>query len=400
MDHLDGSVEDASRSVEDAKEKALAAFKIQLETCAQQAQEEILRWKSDTSQTLVEREDTLNHHKSRLDNALETATQMTKMGSPLDIATAFPELSHMLEEYSTMVLRKIPSRIHVVEFHATNDLCQELNSLGTVVPGSRGFTQNLTIQDSNMSDAKGITVASSGDIAVATFLLDTHVNVFNSNGLYKHSLKNTSKRDCPWDIIMSKRELYYVSNCGSTVTVYHTEGTVHRLIKPTPPFNPFLKSQIPDIRGLAINSKGHILIGDVKHNHISIHKAGGKQLGSLAVSIPPYYLATSPSDKIIVSASSRAGFQILSSSGQRLLSFDSKSIEGLKWVTGVCCTSEGVIYVGNRKGRCGIHEFTEDGDYMGCLTDQISNPWGIALTPDEDQLVVVAETTIKLVHLK
>ena len=72
----------------------------------------------------------------------------------------------------------------------------------------------------------------------------------------------------------------------------------------------------------------------------------------------------------------------------------------LNWVTGICCTSDGNVYVGNRKGMRGIHQFTDDGNYVGCITEYVTNPWGLAITPEEDQLVVAEETSVKAVQLK
>ncbi|XP_072013535.1 uncharacterized protein [Amphiura filiformis] len=396
---LDGAAETTSKSVEVAKQQALSEFKNQLEKSSLKAKEEIRKWKSDTARTLSESEENLQCHKARLDNAIAMASQITKIGSPFEIASAYPVLSDTLQQLSKLQPITLPSRISIVEFHANNAIL-EITSLGTLVAGSRGYTQELNIQDEMMGDAKGITVAPSGDIVVAEFKPNRPVKVFNNKGLYLLRLKSATDTDCPWDVIVSEQGLYYVSTCGQNVLVYDFDGSLFLRIKPKTPFNPFLSSQTPDLRGLSINGKGQILIGDVKHNFISIHHPSGEQISGFSISIPPYFIAVSANDKVIVSASSRAGFQILNSIGHRLRSFDTMESVILNWVTGICCTSNGNIYVGNRKGMRGIHQFTEDGNYVGCITENVTNPWGIALTPAEDQLVVAEETSIKIVHLK
>ena len=399
IEKLDGAADTTSKSVDFVKQQALSEFKNQLEKASLKAKEEIRKWKSDTAKTLYENEEVLKCHKARLDNATALASQITQIGSPLDIASAYPTLSNTLKQLSTLKPITVPSRISVVEFHA-NKICQEITSLGTLVAGSRGYTEEFKVQDGTMSDTKGITVSPSGDIVVAEFKPNRPVRVYSSNGLYRISLKCPANNDCPWDVVVSQQGLYYVSNCGQFIQVYDSDGNFYLRIRPRPPFNPFLTSQTPDLRGLAINSKHQILIGDTKHNFISVHRPTGEQIGEFSISIPPYFLATSANDKIIVSASSRAGFQILSSNGHRLRSFDTMESAILNWVTGICCSTDGNIYVGNRKGMRGIHHFTEDGNYVECITENVSNPWGLALTPEEDQLVVAEETSIKFVHLK
>ena len=168
VEKLAGATASTSKAVDFAKQQALSEFKNQLEKGSLKAKEEIRKWRSDTSRMLSESEDTLKCQKARLDNAITMASQITKIGSPFDISSAYSVLYDTLDQLSKLTTPKLPSRISNVEFIPSTISC-EVPSLGTLVAGSRGHTQEVEIQDATMSDAKGITVALSGDIVVAEF---------------------------------------------------------------------------------------------------------------------------------------------------------------------------------------------------------------------------------------
>ena len=56
------------------------------------------------------------------------------------------------------------------------------------------------------------------------------------------------------------------------------------------------------------------------------------------------------------------------------------------------CTSDNEVYVAYRALRGSIHSFsTETGDYIGCITKDVTYPAGLVLMDDEGKLVVAED---------
>ncbi len=55
------------------------------------------------------------------------------------------------------------------------------------------------------------------------------------------------------------------------------------------------------------------------------------------------------------------------------------------------------MFIANYKGRVGVYQYDlVDGKYKGCNTNDITEPWGIALSKDEKKLAVAENTCVKI----
>ncbi|XP_072016230.1 uncharacterized protein [Amphiura filiformis] len=251
-----------------------------------------------------------------------------------------------------------------------------------------------------LSNGFGVAIASNGDIAVADFHA-AKVKVYRSDGQYKLSLDTTQglqqgTTSHPWGVAVSPNQ-FYVTDLTGVVKIYSLEG---QYLKQFPVKSPDGTSSDTDgsrLHGLAIDNDGHLLVGNYTKRYISKCKQDGTHISTIKVDIRPWFIVVTPIGRIVVSpGTSNAGVYVLDQTGKHIHTIKAPKDAKSWYPTGVCCSDDGVIYIAswNSRDQGGIYRFTEDGEYLGCVTTDVTKAYGLAYTCDDgDDKLVVAQSS-------
>ncbi len=263
--------------------------------------------------------------------------------------------------------------------------------------------------DGKVQHARGVAVSSvTNDIAVADY--DTRqLKIYTSHGEFRFAVetKQGNKWDedsKPWDVAVSSEGEYMVTDKTPYVKVYDAEGKSKGRF---PAFSPDKQRSDVDDVGLyciATDSNGRILVG-AGNFYISIHSAAreGCHVNSISVRLPPGFMATTSQGYIVIGSWSQQKVMILDQNGEVFHTL--KPPTGMtSWrPRGVCCSQDDEVYVANQvagksPGKSGIHRYDLfTGEHIGCVTNDIKAPLGIAMLYKPDNGLVMAEkTTVKI----
>ena len=191
----------------------------------------------------------------------------------------------------------------------------------------------------------------------------------------------------------------FVTNWTKHVSVYDVEGNLKQQFPAKSLDNVSSDAQNTQLWSLAIDNHNNLLVGEYYRRYVSKHRQDGAHLISFKITIQPWYIAVSPQDKIIVSSCDNKAVHVVDEKGVQLHTL--KPPQGLSsWSPfGICCTSDDEVYIADYLGS--IHSYsTETGDYIGCLTKDVTNPTGLILMGDENKLVVAEAHGVKIFQLQ
>ena len=418
MKRLRKKITDALREVDKVSE--------QLERNAATAEEEIdvafnraltllednrNKLKGEVKTTVSERMKQCNAHKdeiqfqrTRLLTTLQMATEVVQTGSEYDLALVYSSLKSNLTTLCNIKPRPMKRNLGDVSFkpaQASQQGNQNLGSIssrfrrvkegGDVWKLERAFGKDGT---GKVSCGRGVAITQQGDMAIAD-CSDPSIKFYKTNGDFKSKFTVSGY---PWNVAVGPDGRMFVTNRTKRVSVYDAEGNLKQQFPAKSPDNVSSDAQNTELWGLAIDNHNNLLFGERKQKYISKHRLDGIHVMSFNVTIPPYYIAVSPRNKIIISkADGNRAIQILDENGTHLHTLKPQS----SWNPfSICCTSDDEVYIADYCSGS-IHSYsTETGDYIGCITNEVTNPAGLALTDDEDKLVVAENNSVKIFQLQ
>ena len=239
----------------------------------------------------------------------------------------------------------------------------------------------------------GIAVNPNAEFIAIADLLRKQVQVYNGELVHKHSLDTRQglklgKESDPREVIVSSDGICYLTDETQFVKQYDVATGVYkgRWAAVSPQHKP---SDAEDtcLRGLTMDTKGQLLVGEVNQKYISKHKGDGVHVASIKIDIKPWSLAVTSRDEIIISDWKECTVHIVDNAGQLLHIVKCPSrVE--KWLpAGVACY-EDIICICNHDASS-IHCYSVSGDYLQDIPISIpGKPICLAITPDRKQLMV------------
>ena len=390
--NLNKAVDEVKRQLDQEKKAYLEAiernYKANMDNLAQ-----IQREKSEKIDAAKKG---LQNMQSKLNNAMEMGNQVITTGSKHDVASNYSTLCKTLTQLQDVKPTGISKILGVVKFKPSQKGKVKTVDLGSVSVGpspkegdGRWITEKEIGKegDGKIKGGLGVAVSQKKEIFIADSS-DKNVKIFDSDGNYRRALQENLNQPC--DVAISSDGSQYITDYTGLVHVFSPEG---KNLKQFPAMSPDGKASDTDgskLYGLAIDNDGNLLVGN-SNNYISKHKPDGTHISSFKTNLRPFFITVTPQGRILVCAhQSNTDAQVLDHTGN-LLHTINKPKDAKSWrPCGVCCSDDGIIYItsydsGNQGG---IYSFTEEGDYLGCVTTDVIHAEGIALI-DEDRLVVV-----------
>ncbi|XP_072045854.1 E3 ubiquitin-protein ligase TRIM71-like [Amphiura filiformis] len=458
QDMVDGSLKSADQVLHNL-EKSLEKAKAELHQAADAARDKITQKEKEQEAELSQaaavstkqieaQKESLQMQQTRLQTALQMATEVTQIGSDHDLALVFSSLKDNLHQLRDMKPGTVDENLGEMKFTTNPSMLSPTPSLGSVsigssksrAPVSTGVKEEETSANSTYSKSslsrglihggvgtwklinqfgdqglqklqkgRGTAVTQMGDFIAADqghhLSGQPMVLVFSQSGNVKYSLDTkqglkSEQTSRPWNVVVSQDGRIFITHRVSNINVYDQNGAYKYRFPTKSPSNVSSDAQDTMLCGLALDNQGCLLVGEMKQKYISKHRLDGSHVSSIKVTITPGYIAVTSTDKLIVSNGGwSTTAQVLDPTGNILQTLNRPSGVSLWCPFGICCTADDDIYIANHQPASnggGIYCYSISGQYMGCITKEVYRPAGLTLIEDENKLLVVEEQRVKI----
>ncbi|XP_072015082.1 E3 ubiquitin-protein ligase TRIM45-like [Amphiura filiformis] len=234
----------------------------------------------------------------------------------------------------------------------------------------------------------GIAVTSDGTVAVCDSW--HRILVFSKSGELMHTIDGYMLGGSGVVSITSTNG-YVIPTYDTTCKLYDNNYKLYSEFKT---YN--ANNEPSEARAVIVDKNGCIILG-IGDNAISIHNADGSLKSSFATPYEPRSVAVTSHEEIVV-AGEDANLQLYNYSDKCLQTLSTPP-EVKRWQPRyVCCSKRDEVFVVNRGDPKAIYKYAGGRVYMGCVTTEVNDPRGIALSHD-DQELYVTEYRDKLVNI-
>ncbi|XP_072046659.1 uncharacterized protein [Amphiura filiformis] len=236
----------------------------------------------------------------------------------------------------------------------------------------------------------GIAVTSDGMVAVCDFTY--RILVLSKSGDLMHTIDDGARLGGSGDVSITSTNGYVIPKAKQCCRFYDCN---YKLLSELKTYG---ANNIPSIaRAVTVDKNGCIILG-MDDDAISIHNADGSFKSSFAILYTPWSVAVTSHEEIVVTGYINHTLQLFNYSGKYLLTFDPSPEVNTWYPTYLCCSKNNEVFVSNWGDPKAIYRYAASGVYMGCVTTDVSDPRGIALSHD-DQELYVAEWSDKVVKI-
>ena len=183
----------------------------------------------------------------------------------------------------------------------------------------------------------------------------------------------------------------YVVDGNKEMLIFHSQGNKDSNVQLYD-----MEDKLCHANSVAVDSNGKLIAG-LQGNTISIHNADGSLISKFATQFRPFRLATTSNGEIV---SSFWDTKVTHTTSVQLMDYSGKNVRVIQppaevkvWTPVFVCCRQGEIYVTNTDfgdlstDPTGVYRYTSEGDYLGCVTTEVCNPTGIAMSKDGMELV-------------
>ena len=292
-----------------------------------------------------------------------------------DVITALRELS----DFKPSVMR-----MSGVAFTA-NDEClpivETIPAPGTFKLGSLEWQQVREIGTGNLTGARGLAFTKTGGVVVA----DNSARVshcFDNEGTLSTTIaQGTANFTYPFDVLLASDGYFYITDQSTYAKLFTSEMQFYNTRQ--------VGGNSYSGYGITIMKDGNYAVACKDINLIYVYNSGGSQLKTVPV-MQPKFLSITSTDNFVISSENQRSVQVINAEGRIIQVIGPPpDVKVTSWnPQGVCCSKDDEIYVANQ-GAMGIYRFKVDGEFIDCVTTDLKDPWGLALSEDGNQLAVV-----------
>ena len=314
---------------------------------------------------------------------------------------------------NTETIAKTKLSLHSNLLNCKNQLLGKRN-ITMVVPNLQ-WTMEKTIASGQFDQGRGITAGRNGEIAVASTSSRHYVKIFANNGTMKRRIVTSGQgggdkqgHSSPRDVAVSQDNSYYITDESPYVKIFDSHGNFRSSFGTQNPVNG--KKSFEEgayLYGLNIDSNDHVYIGacvvrsgNPSWYYISIHNSDGTYMSGFSMpNLHPYFIAVTPANNVIVSDWGRTyEVHLFDSNGTQLHTFASppQCRPGDTFCpTGVCVVKD-EVFVASFRGIPAVYRYSLTGNYIGCVTYDVTGPWGITIEDGGNKLLVCDGDSIKV----
>ncbi|XP_072013787.1 E3 ubiquitin-protein ligase TRIM56-like [Amphiura filiformis] len=315
--------------------------------------------------------------------ATEDTTRVLESESEFEILSTHATLSSQLQKLTKSQPEAIDKSLGYLKFKAATPAIPAIGQIlkDKTLPLGEEWELDGQFSTGGFNDLLGLDINKEGDVVVCTCSWEKGPMIFSRKGQVKCTLYGAPGAV---DVAVTPNHMYVTHPRGiSQIVIYDNAGK--HVISTTPIINVNNKSSYAN--SVAVDSSGKIIVGQID-NTISIHNADGSLISKFATECEPYRLAVTSNGEIVSSFFDRPVLKLMDYSGSNVRVIQPLA-EVKVWDPGfVCCSRQGEIFVSNNGDPRGVYRFTAEGDCLGCVTTQVPNPSGIAMSRDGMELFV------------
>ena len=225
---------------------------------------------------------------------------------------------------------------------------------------------------------------------------NSKVHVFGIDGKNKLTIDtkvglhpgSTSK---PWAVCVNSDGTMYITDRNPWVKVHDAQGRFMHLLQLVDGNG--VPSNTGNARGITIDDKQQIIVGDINNKTISIYGQDESFLNSFKIKdAMPRYLASSSHNTLVVCDNDEYSPLVeVDYSGNVIRTIYEPGDDMEWWPRGICCSKDGEIFVVNAasENEGAILRFTDSWQYTGCVVPDLFRPSGVSISEDGKILAVI-----------
>ena len=416
---IETAIEEDKKTLKDLEanaEKAIRLYKTTVKKAEVAYTQRVRELVAKRRKEIEAHQESLQYQNARLRTALEMTKQVTQNGSEHDVATMYSSLSDTMQQLCKLKPKGIRKTMGKVEFSPNKDLSSGVSSPG-VLNTYEQWTLDKTFGTGQFSQGRGIIVDTNSDVMVATYSSGHYIKVFGEDGTYKRQIDTVNMGEYnteydmayedaeypygypyPWGMALSQGGDCYITDQNPYVKiVYANNGAYKNRFGAQNTNGSWSYNDGSQLHGLAVDSKDRLYVGCTNYNYISIHDQNGTRVSGFNVKLSPYFIVVTPEDHVIVSDYCNSpGVHVYDANGTQLHTFAAPP-EGKFYPTGLCVADD-EIFVASYQGVPAVYRYSRTGDYIGVVTKDVANPWGIAIKDGGEELLVCEDSNIKIFH--
>ena len=345
--------------------------------------DEIEKIKAEKIKELNEKKANLGSTIEEITKAKEDATRVIKSKFKIEVVSSHTTLSAQLQNLLKNQPVSADKAIGYVKFEAAP---LTMPTIGEVVKDEAQVQRWQLIKQFRTEDFErlhGLVINEVGDIGLTS--AENGVQVFTRSGERKCILINGPKQVLSIAMTLDNK---YVVDGSKEILMFDDYGNkVSNILLYD------MQDELSFANSVTVDFCGKMIAGLVS-NTISIHNADGSLISKFATQSEPLRLAATSNGEIVSSfydaeLEQGTSVQLMDYSGGNLRVIQPPA-EVKVWRPGFVCCGQGEIFVSNTgSGKPnGVYRYTAEGDYLGCVTTEVSNPSGIALSKDGMELFV------------
>ncbi|XP_072013107.1 uncharacterized protein [Amphiura filiformis] len=348
-------------------------------------QSEVHQVKQKRMKLIDQKQTSLESSIKDIQKAAGNTAKVLESESEFEITSTHATLSSQLQKLSKSQPAAIDMSLSYVNFKTEAPAIPIIGHiLKYSTPGEK-WKRIGQFYTAGFDELHGLDLNQAGSIALCSW--DKGIKVISRRGHVKCTLRESPGA---FDVACTPNHEYVTSVRGKQqIDICNSTGKHVNTIPVTNVYN-----KLSRVNSVAVDSNGKIIVGQVL-NTISIHNADGSLISKFATESIPLRLASTSNGEIV---SSFYDSKLKQGTSVRLMDYFGGNVRVIQppeevkvWSPGfVCCSRQGEIFVSNEyKGDPNaVYRFTAEGDYLGCVTTQVKNPQGIAMSRDGMELFV------------
>ena len=235
--------------------------------------------------------------------------------------------------------------------------------------------------EGKLSSARGLAFSSSGNLLVADYSSST-LKVFSDQGELKSTLNPGFTY--PYDIAFTTltEDCYVTDYNASNAKKFNNELVYQTTF-----------SSGSQLCGITATKDGGWAICSFGQNTVYVYNSTGSQTKTMSV-MQPRFIDSTSKDNFVITSDNQKSVQVFDRNNQLVRTIGPPpNMDIATWQPhGVCCTKDDEIYVANRgTDSAGIFIFKVSGEFIDCVTSDVTNPCGLAISADGEKLAIVDE---------
>ncbi|XP_072040145.1 uncharacterized protein [Amphiura filiformis] len=359
---------------------------------AQTIKDEIDKIKLQRIKTLDENKATLESTIRNIEKINKDTSRMITSGSTMEVISSHVTLSEKLKKLLQCPPCETDKALSNITFKVAIPASISIGQLFTT--GTPETTWKLVGQFSTaeFDQLYGLDVTQDGDIAVCSWRQG--VKVFTRSGEVLHTLYRYTGA---MDVAVTHDNKYLSIPIKERLIIVN--GRYGTRLQTVPIIDE--NNMVSQGNSVTVDQKGKVIVGNVS-NSISIYNSELNQVSTFPTQARVRHLAATSNGDIVSS------FQdplLEYGTSVQLMDYAGGNVRVIRppptikvWCPGFVCCGQGEIYVVNEfvGNPVGIYRYTADGDYLGCVTTEVKNPSGVALSQDRMELFVPDHNQVKI----